>query len=177
MHLYSFPAIELVFSVLEILDEMKVGGTIYTTKNSLRTPSNFMKLYRELQVLNVNACNVYSPLALPATQWLFSIWIIFCIYGCIKFSGPFAFIMFVGAINVIVALVGILSLMAEVDVRSKQLLRSWNGHSKSDLLKHFIRSSQSIRLYIGTFYYIDHGMVLTMLKFISECTVNLIILY
>ncbi|CAG7717669.1 unnamed protein product [Allacma fusca] len=149
----------------------------YTTSSCLRTPSNFMKTYRELQILNANVMNIYSPLALLAAQWLFMAVCILNIYGFIKLSSPFDIIMGVTAIGLLLFLVVLFTILALVEVRSSEVLRSWNYQRQTKILKTFIPSTTSVRVYIGTFYYVDQGMVLMMLKFITECTVDLIVLH
>ncbi|CAG7821627.1 unnamed protein product [Allacma fusca] len=175
MYLHGLPAVEYVYAVLEIMDELELGKKTYKTSGNLRTPSNFMKLYRELQILNANAMNIYAPVVLPATQWLFSMWILYCIYGFLKLSGPFAFITFVSAMALVIFLLVLFTILAEVEVRTRTVLASWAGQGQSKILETYLRSCKSIRISIRTFYYVDHGMVLTMLKFITEFTVNLIV--
>ncbi|CAG7725297.1 unnamed protein product [Allacma fusca] len=158
------------------MDELKFGRLDYKTSSSLQTPSNFMKTYRELQILNANLMNIYAPFVLPATQWTFMLVSVFTIYGFIKLSGLVAFVMCVTAIAIVIFLLVMFTVLAEVEVRSREALISWRCHSESKILRTFLRSTKSIRFYVGTFYYVDSAMVLTMLKFIIECTVDLIML-
>ncbi|CAG7785180.1 unnamed protein product [Allacma fusca] len=175
MFCQAFPAIEYVFGLLEIMNEMELGRNRYRTRDCLRTPKEFMKIWRELQILNVNCMYNYATIVVPANQWLFSIWCVYCIYGFIKLDGPFAFITFVAAVLILTYLIVMFSVLAQVQLRSTQVLNSWGSQRQSLLFKKFLRSTRSIKIYIGSFYFVDHGMVLNMLKFISESTVNLIV--
>ncbi|CAG7828981.1 unnamed protein product [Allacma fusca] len=176
MFLYGSPALDYVFAMLEIMNELDLGRKTYKTSGRIRTPSNFMKLYRELQILNVNAMNIYAPVVLPTVQWLFSLWVVFCSYGFLKLSGLFAFTTCVCVVGLLLFLVVLFTILAEMEVRSRTVLTNWAGQGQSKILEKYLRSCKSIRVTMGTFYYADHGMVLTMLSFITESTVNLLVL-
>ncbi|CAG7719213.1 unnamed protein product [Allacma fusca] len=157
------------------MDELELGRETYTTNDDLRTPSNFMKFYRELQILNGNYMNTFA-IILPASQWLYVILSVYYIYGFIKLSGSISFFSFAAATNLVTVLVVLFTALAKLEVRSREVLLSWGCQGQSQILNRFVRSSKSIRSYIGTFYFVDHAMVLTMLQFIAESTVDLLVI-
>ncbi|CAG7832317.1 unnamed protein product [Allacma fusca] len=172
----AFPMFGYVFTFMEILDELELDRPRYTTMDYLRTPAEFMKIWRDLQVLNTNATNICSSIVLPANHWLFCILTIYCIYGVIKLHGGISVLMLLGATMTLMSLVVVYSALAKIHVRSRQVLISWNNKRQSLLTNKFLHSCVSMKIYVSSFYYIDHGMILTMLKIITESTVNLVVL-
>ena len=58
---------------------------------------------------------------------------------------------------------------------SQATLQSWKQSSQDQWFRRFLVSCQPIKMKIGSLYYVDRGMVLTLLAIIVDSTVSLLL--
>ncbi|CAG7822645.1 unnamed protein product, partial [Allacma fusca] len=140
-----------------------------------RSPSQFQKEFQRLQILQGlynmlwSASNVgIEVVTLGAASLSF--------YGAVRLSGTRAVHQLVVAVFGTTFLINIWDNMGHVSEISSEILQSWNGMDGGAVwFKKYLKSLQPIRVYIGSFFYADRGIKLTILSILLDQTSSLLL--
>ncbi|CAG7787060.1 unnamed protein product [Allacma fusca] len=175
--IYAATGIEGIFTYCYVARELRLGHRSYNTKPELRTTLHFMKVYTEIMILHSLAREIFCPIVIPSHQWIFIVLASFSIFGSIRFKDKFAvLLMLIGAL-VTGYLVFAFTMFAYVRKSSLETLRSWKRSRYTPAFRKFLKGCKPFQVYVGSYYFIDMGMVLSMLQGISEMTVNFLVLH
>ncbi len=140
----------------------------------LRHLQNFIKTYRELQVLH-NVCNSYfQSLFFPAHKFILVNISVIGIYGSIKVPGPRSIIMTVGATMSLMYLSLLFRRMGKLYEKSVEVLHSWKGE-RGKYIKKFVLGSKPIRVKIGFYYYVRKTTVIIIWSTVLNFSTNMLL--
>ena len=127
----------------------------------------FMKIYEDA----ISA-------ALPAGKFVTIIPATFALYAVIRIGGITAIFAGVYAVDTTVFIEIIVNLVAEVWIDSVEWREEMGKcvGKRSSLLAKEVRSLEAIRVRLGGLYFIDKGLVLTVIQTIAENSVNMLLL-
>ncbi|CAG7784816.1 unnamed protein product [Allacma fusca] len=155
---------------------MQLRRDRYTTFDDLRRPMDFVQTYNALQILNAKAMYLNSGLVLPVNQWVYLFVASYCIYGAVKLEGLFAAVMVVSAFIMLYYLAVVFTIFAKIHSISEELLHSWRKEQQNSFIRKTLTSFKPISIWIGSYYYCDQPMVLSMFQSILEGAVDLLML-
>ncbi|CAG7829813.1 unnamed protein product [Allacma fusca] len=174
--LWSLVLLPYLFSLYKLLLQLWLGQKSYYTLDSLRSSPNFIHTWRCLEWIQKEFNHIFCPVVLLANKWIF---IFLCVYNFIvvmKVGGIVAGVSILSALACAGELVIVFTFLGMINQTSQEVLGSWKTQPGTHLQKS-IRSMRSLRIYVGTFYFADRGMVLTMLRAVLELTASILVTY
>ena len=129
--------------------------------------------------------NQVYAIVLPGAKILLALFAVFCTIGAIRLDGITAIALSSIGISTTIFLGIMVSTLAEVHSRSGQVLRFLrnvtmeeqlhDGRPRRGCLKRSVNALGEIRIQIGSLYFIDKGVVLLLLRAVTEITANYLI--
>ena len=145
-----------------------------------RSPERATAQLRNFQAL-VILMRIYEDaisVAVPSGKLVVIIPASFALYAVVRIGGIIAVFAGVYAIDTILFIEIILNLIAQVFISSsdwREEMRNHVGHRNSTLAKG-LRGLRDIRVRLGGLYFIDKGLVLTVLAIITQNSINILLL-
>ncbi|CAG7730780.1 unnamed protein product [Allacma fusca] len=97
-------------------------------------------------------------------------------YGAVRLRGTRAVHQLVVALFSTTFLINIWESMGQISEISSEILQSWKGMDGGAMwFKKYLKSLQSIRVYIGSFFYADREIKLTILSILLNQTSSLLL--
>ena len=131
-------------------------------------------VYKTAQILHTKANYVYQ-ISLPGHKILFVLLCVRSIYGAMTIqSGVRVLLAIVGSLALVYLRVTFKILAKFFDL-SDGGLQAWKRSSQDGWFKRSLQSCQPLKMQIGSFYYVDRGMVPTLFSIIVQSTVSLLL--
>ena len=137
------------------------------------TPERFCVEKRTLQVLQCNY-NALMRWSLWTGEMILITIVVFGLCGSVWAEGFQAVRLFVVAIFSLGLLVTFWKGLGAVYETSVEVLALWK-HQKRPYVRKFLRATRPVRVEIGSYFYADGSMVLTLLAIITENTFNVLL--
>ena len=135
----------------------------------------FCREKRTLQVLQSNYNDVMRW-CLWAVEVILTTMVVFGVCGSVWTEGAGAIRIFLVAMLSFYVLVTVWKGLGDVYQNSVEVLATWSQQEgNSLLLRKFIRSTRPVRVEIGSYFYADRSMVLTLLDIITQNTFSLLL--
>ncbi|CAG7710719.1 unnamed protein product [Allacma fusca] len=169
----TFPSVPWMFYEVEILEQLAYDNW---TKKAERSARDFLKIYREFNVLQKEAQCFFGPIVLPSFQICAMIIATYSIYGAIRLHGIIIiFLGFLGFIVLLTLLVGF-TRFGHVYMHSLDALEGWKVNCRDKRFTKILKSFAPIRIRFQNQYYADPGLVLTIFATIFQSVVNLLVI-
>ena len=143
-----------------------------------------LRLYRDVQLLMCELNQVYGMLIIGA-KILLILFAVFCMYGGIRFEGALAMCLAWIGFSTTTYLAMMLNTMGEFREKSDHALRQWKremadsgpGHGVNmHWLRRTLRSMPVTGINVGSFYFMDKAIVLTIFRIIFDAVTNALLL-
>ena len=131
-------------------------------------------VYRTTQILHKKANYVYA-IILPGHKILFLLACIRSIYGAMKIQSGVRVLLAIVASLILVYLRVTFKILSQFFDLSRECLHAWKRSTQDGCFKRSLKSCQPLKMQIGSFYYVDRGMVLTLFSIIVDSTVSLLL--
>ncbi|CAG7823338.1 unnamed protein product [Allacma fusca] len=172
--LNAFPGIDMLYCARFVIRELRLYLNHYDTKGNLRTVEEFTKLYRAFQILHHSVTDVWSPLVVPAHSWLFVAISSLGLYIGLRFTGIALILGLAVGTNVLNYLIFVFTKAANLRESWETTLRSWRRQNHSLYFRKFLKSCQPEKINVGSLYFCDKGMVMTMIECVFKNTITLL---
>ena len=144
-----------------------------------------LKIYRQLYLL-VGEFNSVFGIILMALKFVFIASAVFCTYGALKLGGVVAGFLAVLGLTFMTVFGAMMVTMGEVNNASKLFLRlvksrygyrpRFGDYSRRNLyLEKYLKSTQELKLRVGSTYFIDKGIALTTFRITLDNTINFLL--
>ncbi|CAG7726889.1 unnamed protein product, partial [Allacma fusca] len=148
--------------------ELSLDLDEYQTKDSLRTPQGFQKIYRQLHVMHILNVEQFSAIPIPLFFWTYSTAISIVCYQCIRFTGVVVFSSMVLGFAMLGYLIFASRNMANVHTSSQAMLESWRAKQHCPYFRKVLKSCRPLKHKVGSWFCVDKGMIVTMMQSILD---------
>ncbi|CAG7723452.1 unnamed protein product, partial [Allacma fusca] len=124
-NIYVPIGIDSLFTFCFIIQELSLGLEKYETTDSLRTESEFIRIYRQMEILATSEMEILWRIALPAFVFLYQVLVVVSICASIKSGGLMSAGIFLLTLMLVVSLVITVKLPARIRQYSETMLESW----------------------------------------------------
>ncbi|CAG7692572.1 unnamed protein product [Allacma fusca] len=114
---------------------------------------------------------------MPAHAGCFQMIAVLGIYGALRSKGLTSLALALESLMLISYLIMAFSAFAHVRKASEMMLVSWKQKQQSKYERTVLRSCPPLQIPVGSFYFCDRGMLVTMLQRIFENVVNLLVMF
>ncbi|CAG7821480.1 unnamed protein product [Allacma fusca] len=140
-----------------------------------RNPSWFQKEFQRLQILQ----GLYNTLWSTSNAGIEVVGLAsasLAYYCAVRLTGTRAVHQLVVAVFCTTFLINIWDNMGKLSEISSEIIQSWKGMDGGAMwFKKYLKSLQPIRVYIGSFFYADRGIKLTILSILLDQTSSLLL--
>ncbi|CAG7829580.1 unnamed protein product [Allacma fusca] len=169
--LYGFPLLLYISNTISSLRAISVK------RNAMSKVKKHIRIYKEITLTLQLWDFIYGPFVLPSYKFAVLVGIVVSNYGFVKLGGWPKYMRGLRAVyNIAYALFNFRA-FARVNSVSKETLQGWRQVCLRDLDRKTSRSLMTLRIHIGSLYFVDTVMILTMVHTVIEFTVNMLVLY
>ena len=149
-------------------------------------PHHLLRVYKSMQLIAKEMNQVYA-LVLPGGKILLALFAVFCTVGAIRLDGITAMALSSIGVSTTIFLGIMVNTLAEFHSRSTQVLRFiqqtiteqnpqyGRNSGRQGYVRKSVRALTAIRIYMGSAYFIDKGVVLLLFRAVTESTVNFLL--
>ncbi|CAG7719532.1 unnamed protein product [Allacma fusca] len=155
-----------------------LGELVYEPRkqrNNHRNFNSFSRDFRKFTIFGKIVENFYGPVIIPSLQGCLTVVVIYASYGAIRRVGILSVILSVLSFTALICLLVTFILLGRFDQQSLEVLSSWKICCFRREFTKTLESFLPIQIHVGQFYFVDRGLVLTMISIMLQCIINLLI--